>query len=272
VSTILKALKKLEQETQAAVAAGQLPPQKGNTMAGSAPKGNRRLWLGIGVGSGLLSMGLGLTLFLLWRSPEPPAPPRPKGHAIPAPPPETAPKKGSKLPIPEVFPPRQPGDLPPTNSTAQRRTKPEAKKKTAQAAAPKATTPKADAKPAGATVTATADPAAKKNPARTPTPSPPAAQPSGATKATKPPKAAAAAKTQAPADPYAKVPSLEANSPIDLQAISWAENADRCIAVINNTVLHEGDSVEGYTVVKIRPDDVVLQREERMWRASFIIR
>jgi type II secretory pathway component PulC len=73
-------------------------------------------------------------------------------------------------------------------------------------------------------------------------------------------------------DPYVEVPSLEANSPIELQAISWAENSDRRIAVINNNVLHEGDSVEGYTVVKIRPDDVVLRRDGRMWRASFSIR
>jgi type II secretory pathway component PulC len=73
-------------------------------------------------------------------------------------------------------------------------------------------------------------------------------------------------------DPYAKVAPLEANSPIDLQAISWAESADRRIAVINNSVLHEGDSVEGYTVVKIRPDDVILRREGRMWRAGFSLR
>lgn len=73
-------------------------------------------------------------------------------------------------------------------------------------------------------------------------------------------------------DPYANVPRLEANSPIDLQAISWAASAEKSIAVINNMVLHEGDSVEGYYVVKIRPDDVVLRREGRMWRANFALR
>jgi type II secretory pathway component PulC len=67
------------------------------------------------------------------------------------------------------------------------------------------------------------------------------------------------------------VPGLEANSPIKLQAISWNQQADQSITVINNTVLHEGDSVEGYTVVKIRPDDVILRRSGRMWRAAFSI-
>jgi type II secretory pathway component PulC len=73
-------------------------------------------------------------------------------------------------------------------------------------------------------------------------------------------------------DPFADVPHLEANSPIKLQAISWAQAEKESITVINNTVLHEGDSVEGYTVVKIRPDDVVLRRSGRMWRASFSLR
>jgi hypothetical protein len=82
----------------------------------------------------------------------------------------------------------------------------------------------------------------------------------------------AADTVEAAVDPFANVPPLEANSPIDLQAISWAESAAQRIAVINNVVLHEGDSVEGYFVVQIRPDDVVLRREGRMWRANFAIR
>ena len=76
-------------------------------------------------------------------------------------------------------------------------------------------------------------------------------------------------KVEALADPFANVPRMEENSPIQLQAISWAQSAEKRIAVINNRVLHEGDSVEGYTVVKIRPDDVVLRRDGRMWRAKF---
>jgi hypothetical protein len=80
------------------------------------------------------------------------------------------------------------------------------------------------------------------------------------------------ATVQAAVDPFAGVPPLEANSPIKLQAISWAQLADKSIAVINNAVLHEGDNVEGYTVVKIRPDDVILRRSGRMWRATFSIR
>lgn len=78
--------------------------------------------------------------------------------------------------------------------------------------------------------------------------------------------------SEATVDPYANVPKLEENSPINLQAISWASTASKSIAVINNSVLHEGDSVEGYSVVKIRPDDVILRRDGRMWRANFSIR
>jgi type II secretory pathway component PulC len=99
-----------------------------------------------------------------------------------------------------------------------------------------------------------------------------APQPSTASKAAKAPEAATPRQAAADADPFASVDRLEANSPIKLQAISWAQDKDQSITVINNTILHEGDSVEGYTVVKIRPDDVILRRSGRMWRATFSLR
>jgi type II secretory pathway component PulC len=97
-------------------------------------------------------------------------------------------------------------------------------------------------------------------------------EPAAPPKAVEAPEAATSRQAAADADPFANVARLEANSPIKLQAISWAQDKDQSITVINNTILHEGDSVEGYTVVKIRPDDVILRRSGRMWRATFSLR
>jgi hypothetical protein len=54
-----------------------------------------------------------------------------------------------------------------------------------------------------------------------------------------------------------------------LQALAWADNADGRMAVINNRIVHEGESVDGYQVFKIREDDVIVNQGGKSWRLEF---
>jgi type II secretory pathway component PulC len=46
---------------------------------------------------------------------------------------------------------------------------------------------------------------------------------------------------------------------LKLQAIAWSANPAERIAVVNSSILREGDAVEGYRVVRINRDDVMLR-------------
>lgn len=350
MSTILKALKKLEQETQSAETAAAFQTMR-DRPADPPVSTKRRIWAGIGIGASLV--GLGLVLFFLLRPAAPPTTTQPQGQPVPAAPPKVATAPEERLPMPKVFPPRQPGDpkpekplqpkapaaavtlatkaaakapeaspaptakppAPPTLPTRRTAQKGSSQAQVVAEAPSNALPPKAVNVPAPKPEPMAKPMATRLAPTQTPAETPPIApeekplpQPSAPVTAAKPtvpipapepalktppqeaptqkpapqpqpavpgPQAAAIREEnipEAPPDPYANVPKLEENSPIKLQAISWAQTADKSIAVINNNVLHEGDSVEGYSVVKIRPDDVIVRRDGRMWRASFSIR
>ena len=49
------------------------------------------------------------------------------------------------------------------------------------------------------------------------------------------------------------------DSKLKLQAISWSENPDNRIAVINGSIMREGELIEGYRIIQIGPDDVVVR-------------
>jgi hypothetical protein len=49
------------------------------------------------------------------------------------------------------------------------------------------------------------------------------------------------------------------DSKLKLQAISWSENPDNRIAVINGSIMREGESIEGFRIVQIGQDDVVVR-------------
>jgi len=58
-------------------------------------------------------------------------------------------------------------------------------------------------------------------------------------------------------------------SNLKLQALAWSEEADRRMAVINGSIVHEGESVDGYQVLKIRAEDVVVRKGGKSWRLEF---
>ena len=78
-----------------------------------------------------------------------------------------------------------------------------------------------------------------------------------------------ASKRNAPADVYANTPLLT-DGRLRVHAIAWAPQPAERMAVINSRVLHEGDSVEDFAVMVIRPDDVVVREKGKgVWRVEF---
>ena len=59
------------------------------------------------------------------------------------------------------------------------------------------------------------------------------------------------------------------DSKLKLQAIAWSDDAAQRIAVINNHVVREGESVEGFSVTQIRQDDIIINDGTESWRLEF---
>lgn len=59
------------------------------------------------------------------------------------------------------------------------------------------------------------------------------------------------------------------DSRLKLQAIAWSDNAAQRIAVVNDHVVREGESVEGFSVNQIRQDDIIVNDGTESWRLEF---
>lgn len=59
------------------------------------------------------------------------------------------------------------------------------------------------------------------------------------------------------------------NPDIKLHAISWTTDVKTRIAVINGSIVREGDTVSSYKVYKINKDDIVLSKGGEFWRLAF---
>ncbi len=59
------------------------------------------------------------------------------------------------------------------------------------------------------------------------------------------------------------------NDSLKVQAISWNKSQTNRIAVIDNHVLREGDFVEGYRLVTIEKDSVILHHSGNAYRLGF---
>ncbi len=80
---------------------------------------------------------------------------------------------------------------------------------------------------------------------------------------------AGAAAMNAPSDAYENTPPLT-DGRLKVHAIAWSPKVEERMAVVNNRVIYEGDSVDGFVVVAIRPDDVVVREKERgLWKVVF---
>lgn len=59
---------------------------------------------------------------------------------------------------------------------------------------------------------------------------------------------------------------------LKLQAISWASAPGGRLAVINGNIMREGASLEGYTIVQIDRDEVVVRKGSEQWKLVFNLR
>lgn len=62
------------------------------------------------------------------------------------------------------------------------------------------------------------------------------------------------------------------DTPFRIQAISWSEDANRRIAVIDDRVLSEGDRVQKYRLITIEKDSVILRHKGKNYRLLFTYR
>jgi hypothetical protein len=56
---------------------------------------------------------------------------------------------------------------------------------------------------------------------------------------------------------------------VKLQAISWSEYPGKRLAVINNSIVRQGDRVGSYLVTQINKDDVLVQQQKEIWILPF---
>ena len=59
---------------------------------------------------------------------------------------------------------------------------------------------------------------------------------------------------------------------LKINAISWSQQADERLAVINSAIVREGQTVEGFRLVRIMEDGVIVQRAGQKNRVEFRLR
>ncbi len=62
------------------------------------------------------------------------------------------------------------------------------------------------------------------------------------------------------------------NSKLKLQAIAWSEDTAQRMAVINDHIVREGGTVDGYSITSIRKDDVIVNDGTTSWRLEFSLK
>ena len=62
------------------------------------------------------------------------------------------------------------------------------------------------------------------------------------------------------------------DSNFKLQAIAWSADAERRIVVINNRIVREGGTIDGFSVTQIREDDVIINDGTNSWRLEFSLK
>jgi hypothetical protein len=67
---------------------------------------------------------------------------------------------------------------------------------------------------------------------------------------------------------FGRAPLLTDRS-LEVQAIAWSPVADECLAVINNHIVREGNSVDGYSVITIGQDQVLVKQGTQQFVVPF---
>jgi len=87
---------------------------------------------------------------------------------------------------------------------------------------------------------------------------------------TRPPSAQRSAPAARPASGRSPEDSLSRleESKLKVMAIAWTDDPARRLAVVNGHIVKEGESVEGYNVMQIRKDDIIVNDGGRSWRVE----
>ena len=59
------------------------------------------------------------------------------------------------------------------------------------------------------------------------------------------------------------------DSKLKLQALAWSDDSARRMAVVNGRIVHEGESVDGYLIVDIRSDDIIVSTGGKSYLLKF---
>jgi len=59
------------------------------------------------------------------------------------------------------------------------------------------------------------------------------------------------------------------DSAMKVQAISWDKSPSSRLAVVNSHVVRQGDQIEQYTVIQINQGDIILGKDAKRWKISF---
>ena len=59
------------------------------------------------------------------------------------------------------------------------------------------------------------------------------------------------------------------DSKLKLQALAWSADAGQRMVVINGRIVREGESVDGYQITQIREEDVLVNDGRKSWRLEF---
>ena len=78
---------------------------------------------------------------------------------------------------------------------------------------------------------------------------------------------ASAARPASGRSPEDSLSRLE-ESKLKVMAIAWTDDPARRLAVVNGHIVKEGESVEGYNVMQIRKDDIIVNDGGRSWRVE----
>jgi len=95
----------------------------------------------------------------------------------------------------------------------------------------------------------------------------PEKRPPSTSRSTAPQDRAGASRPAASRTPEDSLSRLE-ESKLKVMAIAWFEDPARRLAVVNGHIVKEGESVEGYSITKIRKDDIIVNDGSRSWRVE----
>ncbi len=56
---------------------------------------------------------------------------------------------------------------------------------------------------------------------------------------------------------------------LSVQAIAWSPVAEECMAVVNDRIVHQGDAVDGFIVLAVEPDQIVVRSNQQTWSVPF---